>query len=149
VRLWSLHPSYLDGKGLVALWREALLARKVLQGRTKGYRRHPQLVRFRELSDPVSGIDGYLRGVHAEALCRGFRFDAGKIIGGVSPIKMTVTDGQLRFEMEHLKGKLRKRDRNKLEEVAAVNLPEPHPIFKVRKGLVEVWEKNAVVIARR
>lgn len=32
MRLWSLHPSYLDAVGLVALWREGLLARKVLQG---------------------------------------------------------------------------------------------------------------------
>jgi len=30
MRLWSLHPRYLDAKGLVALWREGLLAQKVL-----------------------------------------------------------------------------------------------------------------------
>ncbi|HEU5178767.1 MAG TPA: pyrimidine dimer DNA glycosylase/endonuclease V, partial [Burkholderiales bacterium] len=32
MRLWSLHPKYLDARGLVALWREALLAQAVLRG---------------------------------------------------------------------------------------------------------------------
>ena len=36
MRLWSLHPRYLDAKGLVALWREGLLAQAVLKGQTKG-----------------------------------------------------------------------------------------------------------------
>lgn len=38
MRLWVSHPKYLDCKGLVALWRESLLARKVLKGKTKGWR---------------------------------------------------------------------------------------------------------------
>jgi hypothetical protein len=33
MRLWSLHPEYLDANGLVALWREALLAQAFLQGK--------------------------------------------------------------------------------------------------------------------
>jgi hypothetical protein len=43
MRLWSVHPKYLDARGLVALWREGLLAQAVLRGRTSGYVRHPQL----------------------------------------------------------------------------------------------------------
>jgi hypothetical protein len=31
MRIWSLHPKYLDSKGLVALWRESLLAKNVLR----------------------------------------------------------------------------------------------------------------------
>lgn len=46
MRIWSVHPSLLDAKGLVACWRETLLAQKVLQGLTKGYKNHPQLDRF-------------------------------------------------------------------------------------------------------
>ena len=38
MRLWSLHPRYFDSKGLTAAWREALLARAVLTGQTRGYR---------------------------------------------------------------------------------------------------------------
>ncbi|MEN6399799.1 MAG: pyrimidine dimer DNA glycosylase/endonuclease V, partial [Rectinema sp.] len=29
MRLWTLHPQYLDQKGLTAAWREGLLAKKV------------------------------------------------------------------------------------------------------------------------
>ena len=38
MRLWSLRPKYLDSQGLVALWREGLLAQAVLRGKTRGYR---------------------------------------------------------------------------------------------------------------
>lgn len=82
VRLWSLHPTYLDAKGLVALWREALLAQKVLAGATLGYRRHPQLTRFSETADPLDAIAAYLGGVHRESTERGYRFDVERIIRG-------------------------------------------------------------------
>ena len=79
MRLWSLHPSYLDAVGLVALWREGLLARKVLQGQTKGYIHHPQLFRFRETGNPIHVLDFYLKTVHDESIRRGYNFDLSKI----------------------------------------------------------------------
>jgi hypothetical protein len=79
IRLWSLHLSLLDARGLVALWREALLAQKVLQGKTAGYRSHPQLRRFREAAEPVAAVSAYLWAVHDEATRRGFAFDASKV----------------------------------------------------------------------
>jgi len=39
MRLWTIHPKYLDAKGLVALWRETLLAKHVLEGKTPGYKK--------------------------------------------------------------------------------------------------------------
>ncbi len=30
MRIWSLHPKYLDRQGLLACWRETLLAQKVM-----------------------------------------------------------------------------------------------------------------------
>ena len=63
MRIWSLHPQYLDARGLVALWREALLAQSVLRGATRGYRQHPQLVRFRRRPSPTGAIAEYLRAV--------------------------------------------------------------------------------------
>lgn len=50
MRIWSLHPKYLDTKGLVALWRETLLAQHVLSGKTKRYKNHPQLARFKNVN---------------------------------------------------------------------------------------------------
>ena len=106
MRLWSLHPSLLDQKGLVALWRESLLAQKVLQGKTKGYRSHPQLDRFRQSKTPVTTISAYLWAVHDEAARRGFSFDSSKIARKRQPKMLTVTQGQLEFELGHLKSKL-------------------------------------------
>ncbi|MDO9580861.1 MAG: pyrimidine dimer DNA glycosylase/endonuclease V [Bacteroidales bacterium] len=57
MRLWSIHPSYLDSIGLVALWCENLAAKKVLEGKTKGYIHHPQWVRFRITKYPVAAIN--------------------------------------------------------------------------------------------
>ena len=80
MRLWTFHPRHLDAAGLVALWREGLLAQAVLLGRTRGYTRHPQLQRFRAAADPVACIAGYLRVVADEAKSRGYAFNAARIV---------------------------------------------------------------------
>lgn len=141
MRLWTLHPGYLDSQGLVALWREALLAQKVLRGLTLGYRQHPQLARFRELDDPVAGIASYLAGVHVEALRRGYHFDEGKIAVPRRAKKMMATTGQLAFELAHLRSKLAVRDPSRLAELTTLNIPEPHPLFHVVQGDVARWER--------
>jgi hypothetical protein len=56
MRIWSLHPKYLDAKGLVALWRESLLAKQALESKTKGYKNHPQLNRFKNSGNAVGWI---------------------------------------------------------------------------------------------
>ena len=140
MRLWSLHPSLLDQKGLVALWREALLAQKVLQGQTKGYRSHPQLHRFRERRAPLTAISAYLWAVHDEATRRGYAFDDSKITSKRRRITMPVTEGQLEFELGHLEKKLRKRDPGRCRELRRRGI-EPHPIFTVIAGDIEPWER--------
>lgn len=142
MRLWSLHPKYLDARGLVALWREGLLAQAVLRGRTMGYTRHPQLDRFRADAAPVARIARYLRFVAEEARVRGYRFDASKIartrrVGGAP----TVTRGQLRHEREHLAKKLALRDPTRLAALEGVDVPDAHPAFRVVAGGVEPWER--------
>ncbi len=106
MRLWSIHPQYLDSKGLVALWRESLLAQKVLQGQTRGYRNHPQLSRFQDLQKPVAAIATYLEEILQESLRRGYTFDARKIAAGRIRNKIIVTSGQLEYELDHLRKKL-------------------------------------------
>lgn len=140
MRLWSLHPRYLDAKGLLALWREGLLAQKVLAGGTKGYRHHPQLRRFRDQPDPLGAIAAYLREVQRETQRRGYRCDAARIGNVASGARMTVTRGQLAFELAHLRKKLAARDPEACQHVAGVSAPEPHPLFMVVPGEVEAWE---------
>lgn len=142
MRVWSLHPRYLDQKGLVACWRETLLAQKVLLGETKGYRSHPQLVRFRAQPDPVAAVGVYLRGIHEESVIRGYRFDATKIVREGPVGLIAVTEGQLAHELAHLRAKLEVRDPARIAALPeAPGLPDPHPLFRVVPGGVEDWEK--------
>ena len=141
MRLWTLHPKYLDTRGLVALWREALLAQKVLRGATRGYKHHPQLFRFARTKNPPAALAAYLKGVHAESVRRGCRFDAQKIGAARSRGTIAETRGQLLCEWRHLKRKLKRRDPKRLRELAAVKIPAPHPLFRIVAGEVREWEK--------
>ena len=140
MRIWSIHPEYLDAKGLVALWRETLLAKHVLEGRTKGYRNHPQLDRFKQATNPKYAINQYLAAVFDEACARGYNFDKKKIDWEFEPGIMYVTTGQIEYETTHLLGKLKKRDKIKFKELNKLNKFKPHPMFKTVKGKVENWE---------
>lgn len=140
MRIWSIHPKYLDSKGLVALWREALLAKKVLEGKTKGYKSHPQLLRFKERNNPVSYINQYLKEVFKEAVGRNYNFDSNKIDWRLKSGKINVNRGQIRYEFEHLLHKLKVRDKIKYAELLKINEYEVHPLFKIVQGDIENWE---------
>jgi hypothetical protein len=140
MRLWSLSPSYLDSKGLVTLWREGLLAKAVLEGKTRGYRNHPQLDRFRRADSPLGAINTYLAAVFEEAVNRGYRFDASKIGSERISVKILCTSGQLRYEIDHLAKKLAKRDPGRLALLEKGPIV-PHPLFVIHEGEIEKWEK--------
>src|SRR5687767_3714003 len=129
MRLWSIHPKYLDAKGLVALWRDALLAQKVLRGATKGYTRHPQLERFRNAHVPEAAIATYLCAILREAEARGYEFDGSKIPSARTRTRLRVTTGQAHYELEHLRAKLRARDRRCFQKLGAIGEPELNPLF--------------------
>jgi hypothetical protein len=141
MRLWSLHPRYLDPQGLVALWREALLARKVLRGETRGYRHHPQLQRFRDTRDPPIAIDAYLAAVHAEATARGYAFDASKFDAAARTATIPVARGQLEHEWSHLMRKLEARNPELHARWRDLQRPRAHPSFRVVAGPVADWER--------
>lgn len=140
MRLWSVHPKYLDTKGLIACWREGLLARKVLLGETRGYRNHPQLIRFRNSSNPLAAIDAYLAEILAEAKSRGYRFDATKINAPATIEKIAVTRGQIEYETMHLKQKLASRDTKAYIRLNNIHEIAPNNIFEVYPGEIEKWE---------
>ena len=141
MRLWTLHPRYLDAKGLVAAWREALLAQKVLAGGTSGYRRHPQLARFQAQSDPIAAIATFLAGLADEAQSRGYHFDSSKISKPRLARRIPETNGQLLYEWSHLKAKLSKRAPKLARQFQGVVIPLPHPLFRIVPGNVRAWEK--------
>ncbi len=142
MRLWSLHPRYLDAKGLVALWREALLAKAVLGGRTRGYRHHPQLIRFREHPAPRLAINAYLHAIHEEAAARGYHFDRRKVGRVQSVARLRVSEGQLRHEWRHLLHKLAGRSPEVHARWLGTARAQHHPLFRRCKGPVASWEKS-------
>lgn len=141
MRIWRIHPSHLGAKGLVALWREASLAQKVLQGGTRGYQHHPQLHRFLATPEPAAALASYLAGVHEESVRRGYQFDATKI--GAERFRGSIeeTRGQPLYEWAHLRRKLAERDPVRFRNSEAIIVPEHHPLFRIIPGEVKAWEK--------
>jgi len=140
MRIWSLHPQTLDRAALIADWRETLLAQKVLAGGTRGYTRHPQLERWRAADDPLAAIGHYLVVLRDEATARGYRFDETRILRPhrESPA-LPVTEGQLAYELGHLRAKVAVRAPAWLERVPTVAAAAPS--FVVVPGEIEPWER--------
>jgi hypothetical protein len=142
MRIWSLHPKYLDSKGLIALWRETLLAKNVLGNKTRGYRNHPQLIRFIKAENPIDAINYYLTVVYNEASSRNYNFDKNKIGEVSGECMIPVNTGQIKYEFEHLLRKLRTRDIQSFGKISEITEPEIHPLFILKEGDVEKWEKR-------
>jgi hypothetical protein len=146
MRLWTLHPRDLDAIGLVSVWRKALLAREVLRGRTRGYRSHPQLERFRSHPSPLSAINAYLRAIHEEAVARGYAFDGRKLGPVRDRTRIRATDGQLDDEWERLREMLAAR---RPDRPRGAGRPAAHPLFRTVRGPIEPWERPRGPAARR
>jgi hypothetical protein len=142
MRIWTLHPKYLDRQGLTAVWRESLLAQAVLLGKTKGYRHHPQLKRFLSRRSPAAAIATYLDAIQVEAGQRGYSFDRSRIGRGRMRSKITETDGQLMYEWSHLLAKLKQRSPDQFERIRDIKVPDPHPLFEIIPGNIRDWEKR-------
>jgi len=192
MRLWSIHPKYLDRQGLLAVWRESLLAQSVLikgeytecpeclgsgytidngyeareicfkchgKGKIKTpYYNHPQLERFKNVYNPSPGkniayyIKAYLYWILYEATKRRYRFKATKLklskewMDRIESKRfyLSVTQGQLDYEVRHLQKKLLSRDFEKCCQLSRDKLRDTiivHPLFIVKKGPIESWEK--------
>lgn len=148
MRLWTIHPRYLDRIGLIALWREGLLAQKVLEGRTRGYTNHPQLMRFRRTPDPLLSIGTYLYHVFLEGLRRGYRFNKDKIKKYNKSLVnfIPVTSGQVKYEYHLLLYKLSLRNPRLMERLCEPKTIEVNPVFRIVSGPIEDWEKPKEVV---
>ena len=146
MRLWSLNPKYLDTQGLLAVWREALLAQQVLRGQTIGYKNHPQLARFKDSTDPEAAIGSYLQGIWDEAKVRGYRFAESKIGSRRDVSCIKVTTGQIAYEFNWLGEKLQQRDPTAFNRLLGLSPIEVHPLFTVIPGPVAKWERAKPII---
>lgn len=143
MRLWSLHPSCLDSIGLVALWRESLLAQKVLQGNTRGYKNHPQLDRFKDYGNPLAGIKSYLFYIYEESLVRGYSFDKTKVSLIGEPLRevIPVAKEQVQYEFALLLKKLETRNTQAYNELNSLSTIPVASLFYVLPGPIAPWEK--------
>ena len=141
MRLWSIHPKYLDVKGLCGLWREGIIARNALLGIKKGYNNHPQLLRFKRQNNPIVFLDTYLLTVYNESIKRKYHFNREKFGLSFTDLKIEVTEGQVLYELKHLKRKLKIRDAEKYKQLKKIKFPEVNPVFKVVIGDIESWER--------
>lgn len=142
MRIRSLHPCYLDTKWLVALWRETLLAKHVLEGKTKWYTMHPQLERFKSCNDPLSAINYYLMRVRQEASQRWYCFDKSKIWPLLTPLNIPVTIGQIRYEFQRLLQKIQTRDPDRYTLIKDQKQIDSHPLFTIIEGDIASREKS-------
>jgi hypothetical protein len=143
MRIWSIHPGYLDWMGLGAQWREALLAQVVVQGKTKGWRNHPQLNRFKEHQEPLNAVGFYLNEIYKESQRRDYNYNYSKILRPVEEIKkIGLNEGQIEYEFNLLQGRLKERRPEKYMENLKVEEIDPHPLFTLRPGPPELWEKS-------
>lgn len=143
MRLWSINPCFLDNKGLVAVWREALLAQKVLTGSTKGYTKHRQLIRFQQTENPLASIGTYLHFIHQESIAREYSFNKELILFPPEPkacVQLHVSEGQLVYETQHFLKKTAKRDPERWSKLQAETMLHPHPMFQSVPGELEKWE---------
>ncbi|WP_298705995.1 pyrimidine dimer DNA glycosylase/endonuclease V [uncultured Campylobacter sp.] len=143
MRLWTINFKYLDAKGLITLWREALLAKNVLAGLTKGYKNHPQLDRFYAHENALEAINAYLAGVYTQACARGYKFDVAKVgeFDERNLAKIAVSRGQIEYEFAFLQEKLKSRDIKAYERNLGVKNIEIAGVFEEVAGGIEPWEK--------
>lgn len=144
MRLWTVHPKYLDKQGLGGLWREGLLAQKVLMGNTVGYKNHPQLDRFKEQKNPVKAVATYLHYVCDEADARGYSYGRYKLeYPKDTRLKIKETDGQLVYEWLWLMKKYKQRSRELYKKYISIpgKSVDCHPMFSIIHGEIRDWEK--------
>ena len=141
MRLWSVSFKYLDAKGLLAVWREGLLAKNVLEGKTKGYKNHPQLQRFKNSKNPILMINVYLHFIVDEAEKRNYNFNREKLLKRSKTFdEIFVNDKLVEYEFSHLMKKLKIRDERRFENLISIKKIEVNFTFKIRKGEIENWE---------
>ncbi|MBT4551940.1 hypothetical protein HOC37_03025 [bacterium] len=144
MRLWSIHPKYLDSVALVALWREGLLAKKVLAGKTKGYKNHPQLIRFKNTNNPIKSINCYLSIIYDESIKRKYQFNVNLInYTNKISLKIPITTKQLEYEFHHLLKKYERRNQNFFNKIYKISKILQNPLFNVQVGKIASWEKTS------
>lgn len=153
MRLWSLHPSYLDKQALQVCWADALQAleyykqeRAYMKGITNDLSPYfyPCLDRFRMTGSPIAHITNYLHGLCDESERRNTPFGRAKLPEFTPGLRLKVTDGQIAREEKLLLLQLNRRKQTQLwMDLFVAEYVQPHPLFEIVSGPVEPWETSS------
>lgn len=162
MRLWSLHPQYLDRKGLGGVWLEGFVGLKALSKERLGYSNHPQLERFKTHINPVGALAEYLEHIASEAISkRGYNYNLGLLDPYLQHYELgydktiPVTQGQVHYEIEWLLDKLQNRGATLEAEMLLKDYHmigyqvKLHPMFHMVSGNVESWERPEIHITEK
>ncbi len=144
MKLWSLHPRHMDHTRLLALWRTALAARDIIEGRASDYRVDRSIYRFMGRLDSDRAINTYIYYIWLEAKGRGYRFAREEALKKElidTEIKIPVTSGQLLFEAWKLLTKISQTNPDWISRLAIEKCFEANPVFRVVEGLPDPREK--------
>lgn len=147
MRLWSLNPKYLDPLGLSRNYFEGLRGYNTLIGLTKIWKNHSQLIRFKKY-DPIPYLSFYLQNVLEEAIRRDLDWTTQSILKPITndyTQSMSVTEGQIEYEINWLHHKMKNRQKVHQKYIDLLeserNNVELNPIFYKVSGDIEFWEK--------
>jgi hypothetical protein len=144
MRIWSIHPKYLDSKELLNLWNETIQAKNEFLTKFSGHFSNKQLERFLDLKNPLEAINSYMSSIYREAVKRDFSVDDSFMDWDFDDsIQIPVTAGQISHEISKLKSRLRERDEKKLQKLNGRTFLELHPIFYSVPGTIEEWENDS------
>lgn len=144
MRIWSLHPKYLDKKELIDSWNDGLRTIGILTRNHQGSIFRPELSRFRSQSEPIIAVEKYLLSIANEAKRRGYMVDIRKLpsIPVVVSHKIPVSSGQIEYEWRQLMHVLAGRSPGFLRRIEYSPSHDINPIFYKRPGHdIETWEK--------
>jgi hypothetical protein len=95
-------------------------------------------------------IGMFLLDIYDEASRRGYSFDRTKILRSDScGQKISVGDGQVRYEFALLLSKLERRDRVKYAEISMTEDIRLNSVFTLGRGGIEPWERPIPALAAR
>lgn len=160
MRVWSIHPAYLDTKGLVASWKEGIQGLNALRnprkpnGKWAMFAHHPQLIRFKRFENPELCLSEYLHFIADEADRRNYNFNRNLILPRLdeNPYQIWITCGQLIYEWDFLSHKVTCRTgfweygkptingKSTVETIASWSCVV-HPMVVLIPGDIECWEK--------
>lgn len=134
MRVWTIHPKYLNRKELSACWHDGLRALKVLSEPEKYQRFYEGLSVFRVQSEPVYALAKYLQAIGKEGVKRGLQMDLSLLpeVPKDFRLKIPVSEERIASERKLLTKRLAGLGRWHLRKFQSMLPGRTNPLFFVQ-----------------